>query len=164
MWRDTINMSSNMGIVNWFVTDVESEDCLLTRDLLSVAVADKEIGEQELATIREICKEENISDVAFMDSIRETGNKPMAQCPNTLEGKKRYLLHLVKVMAVDGNYSALEMHIIEVVAKRLGVSAMQLLSFILDDIKEGNTGAQEGIITMDCLVKHLLTFAPANDR
>lgn len=43
----------------------------LTHDLLSVAVADHEFGEEGQKTILEICGTEGISLVELVDSIRE---------------------------------------------------------------------------------------------
>ena len=36
-----------MGIVDWFTNDLSTEERALTRDLLSVAIADHEFSEEE---------------------------------------------------------------------------------------------------------------------
>ena len=36
-----------MGIVNWFTNNIESKERVLTRDLLSMAIADGEFMEEE---------------------------------------------------------------------------------------------------------------------
>lgn len=43
-----------MSIVDWFVNDMESEERILTKDLVSVAVADKEFAGDEMKTIHAI--------------------------------------------------------------------------------------------------------------
>lgn len=40
-----------MSIVDWFKSDLNAEERTLTRDLLSVAVADKEFSDEEKNTI-----------------------------------------------------------------------------------------------------------------
>ena len=45
-----------MSIVDWFTNDLNAEERTLTRDLLSVAVADKEFCDEEKSTIMEICQ------------------------------------------------------------------------------------------------------------
>ena len=60
-----------MGIVDWFTNDLNTEERALTRDLLSVAVADHEFSSEEQDAILDICKTEGISLVELMDSIRD---------------------------------------------------------------------------------------------
>ena len=60
-----------MGIVDWFINNLDTEERALTRDLLSVAIADHEFSEEEQKTILAICETEGISMVELMDSIRD---------------------------------------------------------------------------------------------
>jgi len=140
-----------MSIVDWFKNDLNTEERVLTRDLLSVAVADKEFSDEEKRTIVEICQLEGITKVDMMDSIREenTGAKLL----QSMEEKKRYLLQLVKIMMADGKYYALEIHVIEVLARKIEVSPLQLLSFILDEVNAGHISKEEGIRVIDHLIR-----------
>lgn len=45
-----------MGIVNWFINDLNTEERTLTRDLLSVAISDKEFSGEEKQVILETCE------------------------------------------------------------------------------------------------------------
>lgn len=143
-----------MSIVDWFVNDLNSEERILTRDLISVALADKEFSGDEKNEILDICKKENISEEDFINSIRgrETGIKP----PQTLEEKKKYLLYLIKVMSVDKDYPLLELHIIEIIAKKIGISQIQIISFVLDEINDKNISQEEGLTIIDKFVKHMI--------
>jgi len=143
-----------MSIVDWFKNDLNTEERVLTRDLLSVAVADKEFSDEEKRTIVEICQLEGITKVDMMDSIREenTGAKLL----QSMEEKKRYLLQLVKIMMADGKYYALEIHVIEVLARKIEVSPLQLLSFILDEVNAGHISKEEGIRVIDHLIRRYL--------
>ena len=145
-----------MGIVDWFINDLDTEERALTRDLLSVAIADHEFSEEEQKTILAICETEGISMVELMDSIREkeSGVKVL----HSIEEKKRYLLHLIRMMSADGKYPSLELHIIEVISKRLEINPMQLLSFILDEISESHISKDEGIVIIDNFVRHYITI------
>jgi len=145
-----------MGIVDWFTNDLSTEERALTRDLLSVAIADHEFSEEEQKAILEICETEDISLVEMMDSIRD--KKSGAKLLRSTDEKKRYLLHLIKMMSVDGRFPSLELHIIEVVAKKLEVNPMQLLSFVLDEISEKRIGKDDGLIIINNFVKHYITI------
>lgn len=144
-----------MGIVDWFTNDLSSEERTLTRDLLSVAIADCEFSEEEQKMILEICEMEGISSVEMMDSIREksAGEKKL----RSTDEKKRYLLHLIKMMSADGRFPSIELHMIEVVAKKLEVNSMQLLSFVLDEINENRISKDEGVVIINSFVRHYIT-------
>lgn len=144
-----------MGIVDWFNNDLDTDERTLTRDLLSVAIADKEFCEEEKKAILETCQLEGISMVGLMDSIRD--KTVGVTLTLSIEEKKSYLLHLVRMMSADGNYHSLELDVIEVVAKKLDVTPILLLSFVLDEIKDDNISKVEGITILDRFVKHLTT-------
>ena len=141
-----------MGITDWFVHDLNTEERTLTLDLLSVAIADQEFCEEEKAAILKACEFEDISLVQMMDSIRD--KKTGARVLHSIEEKKRYLSYLVKMMSADGKYRSLELKVIEIIAKKLEVSPVLLLSFILDEIKDGKFSADEGVNILDYFVKH----------
>ena len=82
-----------MSIVDWFTNDLSSEERTLTRDLLSVAIADQEFCEEEKEAILKVCKFEDISLIQMMDSIRD--KKTGARILHSIEEKKKYLLHLI---------------------------------------------------------------------
>ena len=153
--QDKQQKLKTMGIVDWFTNDLDTEERALTRDLLSVAIADHEFSEEEQKTILEICETEGISFVKLMGSIRdkESGAKRL----HSTDEKKRYLLHLIRMMSVDGKYPTMELHIIEVIARRLDIQPMQLLSFVLDEISERHISKDEGLVIVDNFVRHYTT-------
>ena len=143
-----------MSIVDWFTNDLNTEERTLTRDLLSVAVADKEFSYSEKQVILETCVLEDISKTELMDSIRDS--KAGAKVLHSLEEKKKYLLHLIRMMAADGKFPSIELHVIEIIAKRIGITPIQILSFVLDEIHENNISQEEGLDIIDKFVRHLI--------
>lgn len=143
-----------MGIVDWFTNDLNAEERTLTRDLLSVAIADKEFCEEEKNAILETCQLEDISLVELMDSIRD--KTAGAKILQSIDDKKKYLLHLVRMMSADGKYRSIELKVIEIIAKKLDVTPILLLSFILDEIKDNNISNVEGVTILDHFVKHFI--------
>ena len=134
---------------------LSSEERTLTRDLLSVAIADHEFSEEEQKTILEICETEDVSLVEMMDSIRD--KKSGAKLLRSTDEKKRYLLHLIRMMSADGRFPSIELHMIEVVAKKLEVNSMQLLSFVLDEINDNRISKDEGVVIINSFVRHYIT-------
>lgn len=143
-----------MSIVDWFKNDLNAEERALTRDLLSVAVADKEFCDEEKNTILEICQLEGISAVQLIDSIRNQSSG--AKLLSSVEEKKRYLLHLIRMMMSDGKYYAIELHVIAVISRRIDISPLQLISFILDEVNVGHISREEGVTVIDHFVRHFL--------
>ena len=143
-----------MSIADWFKNDLNAEERALTRDLLSVAVADKEFCDEEKNTILEICQLEGISAVQLIDSIRNQSSG--AKLLSSVEDKKRYLLHLIRMMMSDGKYYAIELHVIEVLARRIDILPLQLISFILDEVNAGRISKEEGIKVIDHFVRRFM--------
>lgn len=143
-----------MGIVNWFINDLNTEERTLTRDLLSVAISDKEFSGEEKQVILETCELEDISLTELMDSIRDS--KAGAKVLQSLEEKKRYLLHLIRMMAADGKFPTIELHVIEIIAKKIGITPIQILAFVLDEIHDHNISKEEDIVIIDHFVRHML--------
>ena len=143
-----------MSIVDWFKNDLNAEERALTRDLLSVAVADKEFCDEEKNTILEIYQLEGISAVQLIDSIRNQSSG--AKLLSSVEEKKRYLLHLIRMMMSDGKYYAIELHVIAVISRRIDISPLQLISFILDEVNVGHISREEGVTVIDHFVRHFL--------
>lgn len=144
-----------MGITKWFVNNLDTAERNLTRDLISVAVADEEFGDEEYQVIIEILKEEGLSDVEIIDSLRGTGDAGI-RTPHTMEEKKEYILHLIEVMSSDDDYPILEIHVVEFIAKKLGISPMQILSFVLDDIEDGDIEREEGFDIVSNFVRYFI--------
>ena len=143
-----------MGIVDWYTNDLNTEERTLTRDLLSVAIADKDFSEEEQKAILDICGSEGISATGLLDSIRDM--RIGAKVLHSYDEKKKYLLHLIKMMSSDGKYPTLELHMIEVIAKRIDIKPVQILAFVLDEIKDGHISKDEGIAILDNFVRHFI--------
>lgn len=76
---------------------------------------------------------------------------------NDLNTEERTLTRdLLSVAVVDKKYYSLELHVIEVIAKNIGVSPMQLLSFILDEVNSGHITKEDGLTVIDHFVRRFL--------
>lgn len=56
-----------MGIVDWFTNDMNTEERTLTRDLLSVAIANNNINEEEQKAIKDFCEAKENPFVGRLD-------------------------------------------------------------------------------------------------
>ena len=60
------------------------------------------------------------------------------------------------MMAADGKFPSIELHTIEIIAKKIGITPIQILSFVLDEINERHISKEEGLVILDNFVKHLI--------
>lgn len=142
------------GITKWFVNNLDTAERNLTRDLTSVAIADGEFVGEEHEIIIEICLEEGMTLTEIMDAIRGTDKEAGRVEIDTIEDKKDYLLHLIEVMSSDDDYPSLEIHVIDYIAKKINITPMQMLSFVMDDIADGNIAKDEGFDIIDNFVRY----------
>lgn len=142
------------GITKWFVNNLDTAERNLTRDLISVAIADGEFVGEEHEIIIDICLEEGMTLTEIMDAIRGTDKEAGRVEINTIEDKKDYLLHLIEVMSSDDDYPTLEVHVIDYIAKKINITPMQMLSFVMDDIAVGNIAKDEGFDIIDNFVRY----------
>lgn len=141
-----------MGIVSWFTNDLESKERVLTRDLLSMAIADGEFMEEERQEIVRICHMEGISDKSLMNSLRGED----VHIPITEEDRRKYVVLLIDVMKADNYYSQLELHMLKTLGERVGVSPMGIVSIITDEIKQGRLQQDIGLNLIDSFSKALI--------
>lgn len=112
-----------MGIVNWFTNSLNKKERVLTRDLISMTIADGEFTESERQEILRICRDEGISETELMDSLRGEDIK----IPKTKEEKFSYIAHLIRVMNADGNCSPMEIHLLKVLANKVGINLKEMM-------------------------------------
>lgn len=143
-----------MGIVNWFNSHLDEKDRELTRDLISIAIADGEFSEEERQEIIRICRLEGVSNIELADSIR--GKKIIV--PKEKEEKEKYILHLIGIMKVDHYCSSLEIHMLYTLAKRLGISPLCILSLLIREVKQGWLSQEETFDLIDSIVNAMVVF------
>ena len=112
-----------MGIINWFSNDLEKKERDLTRDMISMAIADGEFKESERLEILKICKGEGLTELELMDSLRGKDVK----IPRTKEEKYAYIAHLIRIMNADENCSPLEIRTLRILADRMGVKLEEMM-------------------------------------
>ena len=118
-----LSTKPTMSIVHWFRNDLSSKDRVLTRDLISMAIADGEFTEEERLEILRICRSQGISEQELIDSMR---GKDICM-PQTKEEKYNYISPLISVMNADSVCSPLEVRTLKVLANRIGFNIEEML-------------------------------------
>ncbi len=120
-----------MGLLTKLFMDSADEEFKLAQDLVAIAMADGEISEAERKVINDICKKEGILDETINDYMLGFDDDVDSLIPADRREKMAYLSKLVRVMGVDGNCANMEIYLLEIIASKLGISHMDLVSIVL---------------------------------
>lgn len=120
-----------MGLLTKLFCDASGTEFKLSQDLLAIAIVDGEISETERKTICEICYKEAISDDTVNDCLMGFDKYVKALIPAKRRERADYLTKLIRVMGVDVESSHMEIYLLEIIASKMGISHMVLVSLML---------------------------------
>ena len=152
-----------MGILTKVLSTAADNDFTLARDLLAIAYADGKLTEEEKKTICHICHtkdmEENLHAELFVGCSQKSVNMPQ-----TRKAKEDYLIKMIRVMGADADSASEEIFLLEIIADKLGINKMQLLSLILINASRKNFPGDIGAKVMDSFLKHVIDVKGKSDE
>lgn len=135
-----------MGLLTKLFNDASDKEFKLAQDLVAIAIADGEISEAEQKVITDICTSEGMSNDTITDCLMGFDKEANALVPSKRREKMDYLSKLIRVMGVDGHSSHMEIYLLEIIASKMGISHMELVSLVLMTATRryfsGDTGAK----------------------
>lgn len=120
-----------MGFLAKIFNDASDTEFKLAQDLIAIAIADGDISEAERKVITEICQKEGISAETVNDCMLGFDKNVDSVLPAEQRDKKKYLTNLIRVMGIDGVSSHIEIYLLEIIASKMGISHMELISLVL---------------------------------
>lgn len=120
-----------MGLLAKIFNDASDAEFKLAQDLVAIAIADGEISEAERKVITEICQSEGMSNDTVSDLMMGFDKDTKVLIPAKRRDKTDYLAKLIRVMGVDGQSSHMEIYLLEIIASKMGLSHMDLVSLVL---------------------------------
>lgn len=146
-----------MGLLNKLFSDTSNSGFKLAQDLVAIAMADGEISEEERKVIKEICQSEGIDDSIVEGCLQGRNCDTSSMIPLMHKDKTNYLRKLIQVMGIDGDCSHMEIYLLEIIASKMGISYIELMSLVLTTATpryfEGNTGGK----VLASFMKHVIT-------
>lgn len=145
-----------MGLLTKLFDNASDSEFKLAQDLVAIAVADGEISPTERQLIMDICQREDISRATVTDCM--IGNDPEMRSviPANHRDKTDYLAKLIRVMGVDGHCSHLEIYLLEIIASKMGISHMELLSLVLSTSSRAYFSGSTGARVLSSFVKNAI--------
>lgn len=110
-----------------FVRKVKDTDLCLLRDLIIISVTEDGISRPAYEAIREIMLKEGIASFKYEQALNCSPNRIKDIYPTDNEQRQTYLLYLIYVMMKGNSNSLKKMAYIEIVAKKLGLSQIDII-------------------------------------
>lgn len=145
-----------MGLLAKLFNDSADSEFKLAQDLVAIAMADGEISEKERETILEICQSEGIERATANNYLKGLDTDTDNMMPTSHRDKARYLTHLIRVMGVDGYSSHMEIYLLEIIASKMGISHMELVSLVLTTATRRNFPGDIGSKTLVSFLKNVI--------
>lgn len=145
-----------MGLLTKLFNDASDSEFKLAQDLVAIAVADGEISEAERQVITEICQKEGISNETIHDCLLGFDEDIESLMPNLRRDKAAYLTKMIRVMGVDGESSHMEIYLLEIIASKLGISHMELISLVLMTATHRNFPGDIGTRTLASFLQNVI--------
>ena len=130
-----------MSIINRFLSAVTEPEFKLARDLTAMAIADGEVTPEEKEAMSTICKLEGIDESKLLVSLRGGYENVKNEMPSSREEREGYLRNLIKLIGADGYAAPQEVYLFQIVASKMGLNQMDVVSlFLLTTTHEYFTG------------------------
>ena len=120
-----------MGFITKLFSDSSDADFKLAQDLVAIAIADGEISEKERKAITDICRSEGVTEEVINDYLLGFDVGTTALVPTKRKEKTDYICKLIRIMGVDGQCTPMEIYLLEVIASKMGINHMELVSLVL---------------------------------
>lgn len=145
-----------MGLLAKIFKDSSDSEFKLAQDLVAIAVADGNISDVERLEIEKICQTEGISSETVNDCFLGFDQGAVAHIPIRHRERAGYMSKLVRVMAVDGVSAHMEIYLLQIIASKLGICYLELVSLVLSTATRDNFPGDIGSRTLSSFISNAI--------
>ena len=145
-----------MGLLAKIFKDSSDSEFKLAQDLVAIAVADGNISDVERQEIEKICQREGISSETVNDCFLGFDQGAVAHVPIRHRERAEYMSKLVRVMAADGVSAHMEIYLLQIIASKLGIGYLELVSLVLTTATKDNFAGDIGSRTLNSFIKNAI--------
>lgn len=145
-----------MGLLAKIFKDSSDSEFKLAQDLVAIAVADGNISDVERLEIEKICQTEGISSETVNDCFLGFDQGAVAHIPIQHRERAGYMVKLIRVMAVDGVSAHMEIYLLQIIASKLGIGYLELVSLVLMTATKDNFPGDIGSHALNCFIKNAI--------
>lgn len=145
-----------MGLLVKIFKDSSDSEFKLAQDLVAIAVADGIISDEERREIEKICNKEGINSETVNDCFLGFDQGAVAHIPIRHRERAEYLSKLIRVMAVDGYSAHMEIYLLQIIASKLGIGYLELVSLVLMTATKVNFPGDIGSRTLNSFISNAI--------
>lgn len=145
-----------MGLLAKLFKDSSDSEFKLAQDLVAIAVADGNISDVERQEIMKICQTEGIDSEIIKDCFLGFDPGTVAHVPIHYKERVEYIAKLVRVMVVDGTSAHMEIYLLQIIASKLGIGYLKLVSLVLLIATKNNFPGDIGCRALNSFVKNAI--------
>lgn len=145
-----------MGLLAKIFKDSSDSEFKLAQDLVAIAVADGNISDAERQEIEKICQTEGISSETVNDCFLGFDQGAVAHVPIRHRERAGYMSKLVRVMAADGVSAHMEIYLLQIIASKLGIGYLELVSLVLSTATKDNFPGDVGSRTLKSFISNAI--------
>jgi uncharacterized tellurite resistance protein B-like protein len=145
-----------MGLLAKLFNDSSDTEFRLAQDLVAIAIADGVITPEEQKMLVEICQKEGISQEELQGCLMGNGDSSKPTVPRYRRDKNDYIVQLIKVMGADGYSSPMEIYLLEIIASKMGLSRLELVSLVLTTATRRNFPGDVGVRTLTSFMSNVI--------
>lgn len=145
-----------MGLLAKIFKDSSDSEFKLAQDLVAIAVADGIISDEERKEIEKICNKEGINSEAVNDCFLGFDQGAVAQVPIRHRERAEYMSKLIRVMAVDGYSAHMEIYLLQIIASKLSIDYLELVSLVLTTATRENFPGDIGCKALKTFVNNAI--------
>lgn len=145
-----------MGLLVKIFKDSSDSEFKLAQDLVAIAIADGNISDVERQEIERICQKEGINSKTVNDCFLGFDQGAVAHVPIHHRERAGYLSKLIRVMAVDGYSAHMEIYLLQIIASKLGIGYLELVSLVLMTATRNNFPGDIGSRTLKSFVNNAI--------
>lgn len=145
-----------MGLLAKIFKDSSDSEFKLAQDLVAIAVADGNISDVERKEIEKICQTEGISSETVNDCFLGFDQGAVAHVPIRHRERAGYMSKLVRVMAADGVSAHMEIYLLQIIASKLGIGYLELVSLVLTTATRDNFPGDTGSRTLSSFISNAI--------
>lgn len=145
-----------MGLLVKIFKESSDSEFKLAQDLVAIAVADGNISDVERQEIEKICQTEGISSETINDCFLGFEQGAVAHVPIRHRERAGYMSKLVRVMAADGVSAHMEIYLLQIIASKLGIGYLELVSLVLTTATKDNFPGDIGSRTLNSFINNAI--------
>ena len=145
-----------MGLLAKIFKESSDSEFKLAQDLVAIAIADGDISDVERQEIMKISQTEGIDSNIIKDCFLGIDPGAVAHVPIRHIERVEYMAKLVRVMAVDGTSAHMEIYLLQIIASKLGIGYLELVSLVLLIATKCNFPGDVGCRALNSFVKNAI--------